>query len=74
MGRKAKYAPVINGPEAEERKMCIDCAKNALNDRSCLVFTDRPGLEGPCSAWTDDPNWESEIERMTAEYAAKRKR
>jgi hypothetical protein len=74
MGRKAKYAPKIGRPDAEEMRQCDTCAKNALNDRSCTVFTDRPGQNGPCSAWTNDPNWESEIERITKEYAAKRKR
>ena len=68
MAKKAKHAPVHTPDGPEVGKRCSTCAKNSLMDSSCQVLKERIGLKQECWAWTDDEDWERQVEEAVRRY------
>ncbi len=55
-------------------RRCDTCRKleKIGKTKRCRVLTELVGLDRDCFAWTDNPDWEAEVEEATRRYAERK--
>ena len=57
-----EYMPLVKPVQ-----VCDNCEKKTYNAK-CAVLHDMVGMNKPCFAWSDDPDWEKKVKQAVKDY------